>query len=161
MALRDLLALVDDKLKDVFHTVAYDPARDRDKLVKRIDDTKAKFAAVEPARGKKDFTTANGVVAYSPTVAGNPLVIEGRETNYVPAERFADFLDIFRAEVAEGRLDKEITGAAKSDGSTTATKTPRKARAASAASGDGSGWSPERRAKFAETVAARKAAKGE
>ena len=99
---------------------------------------------------------ANNVVEYRPTVAGNPLVIEGREANYVPGERFPDFLDLMKVEVAEGRLDKEIEAAA--GGTGTATKTPRVKREPGAGGGTRE-WSPERRAKFAATVANRKAAK--
>lgn len=41
MALKDILGLIDHKLADVFHTVAYSPNRDRAAVAKRIDDTKS------------------------------------------------------------------------------------------------------------------------
>lgn len=164
MALADLFALVDDKLKDVFHKVTYDPTKDRDKMVKRIDDTKGKFIATEPAKGKKDFSISNGVVEYRPTLpGGGPLVLEKRDVNYVPSERFVDFLTILRAEVAEGRLDKEIEAAAtKTTASLTrhAAKTGSDVASTRTYSGNKAGWSDERRERFAASIAARKAAKG-
>lgn len=162
MALKDLFALVDDKLKDVFHKVSYDPARDRDALTKRIDATKEKFLATEPPRGRKDFSVKNNVVEYRPTVGGNPLVLEGREASYIPAERFAQFLDLLRAEVSEGRLDKEITAAAEgnSNANLTGEAKPARTRKPRSDAGSGrSGWTEDRRKRFEESIAARKAAK--
>lgn len=153
MALKDLFALVDDKLKDVFNRVTYDPAKDREALVRRIDATRTKFLATEPQRGRKDFAVKNNVVEYRPTVGGRPLALEGREVNYVPSERFTDFLDLLRTEVEGGRLDKEITAAASG---TEAAKPARKPRS-DTGKGRG-GWSDERRARFEASIAARKAA---
>jgi hypothetical protein len=156
MALKDLLALVDVKLKDVFHKVTYDPTKDRARMVKRIDDTKGKFLAVERPRGKVDFDARNGVVEYRPTLpGGGPLLIEKSDVSYVPAERFSDFLDILRAEVSEGRMDKEIEAAASGDA--VVSEKPKRQRAAS--TGERQGWSEERKRKFSESIEKRRAAK--
>lgn len=155
MALKDLLALVDDKLSNLFEKVAYDGSKDRAKFVKRIDSTKEKFLATEPARGAKDFSVANGVVRYAPTISGNPVAIGGKTTLHVPSERFADFLDKLRAAVEAGELDDVIEAAATGEGAAKAQRAPRAKREG----GSGRGWSDERRAAFAATIAARKAGK--
>lgn len=157
MALKDILALVDDKLGDVFRTVAYTPDRDRQKFADRIDATKAKFLATEPPRGKKDFSVANNVVEYRPTLNGGPVKIGGKDVSYVPAERFGDFLDGLKAATLAGEIDKELEAAGKGDAATP-TRAPRVK--SQGGSGGGRGWSEERRAAFAATIAARNAAKG-
>lgn len=156
MALKDVLALIDSSLADVFKTVAYTPDRDRKKFADRIDATKAKFLATEPPRGKKDFSVANNVVEYRPTLNGGAVKIGGKDVSYVPAERFDDFLTGLKAAVLAGELDKELEAAGKGDAATTA----RAPRVKSQGTGTGRGWSEERRAAFAATIAARKAAKG-
>lgn len=156
MSLKDILALVDDKLGDVFRTVAYTPDRDRQKFAARIDATKEKFLQTEPPRGKKDFSVANNVVEYRPTLGG-PVKIGGKDVSYVPAERFGDFLTGLKAAVMAGELDKELEAAGKGDTATT-TRAPRVK--SQGTGGGGRGWSEERRAAFAATIAARNAAKG-
>lgn len=155
MALKDILGLIDHKLADVFHTVAYSPNRDRAAVAKRIDDTKSKFLATEPARGKKDFSVANNVVEYRPIVpSAGALLIAGKDVSYIPAERFVDFLDGLKAAVEEGELDKELEAA--HGGEAVKVKAARKPREPGSV---GKGWSEERRAAYAATIAARKAAK--
>lgn len=155
MSLSDILALVDDKLSKVFERVSYDPAKDRVKFTKRIDTTREKFLATEPARGAKDFSVANGVVRYEPKLSGAPVAIGGKTTLFVPSERFADFLTKLKSAVEAGELDGEIEAAANGDGEAA----PKKVRVKSEG-GAGRGWSDERRARFAASIEARKAAKG-
>ncbi|MDR6146152.1 hypothetical protein QE363_001945 [Sphingomonas sp. SORGH_AS870] len=156
MALKDIFNLFDDKLADVFAKKAYDPAKDRAKLVKRLETQKAKFLATEPARGAKDFKIANGVVEFRPVLpGGHPLVLGGKEVNYVPSERFADVLDKLIAEVQAGEVDDQLEG---KEGSA---PMPRARTARAPREGGGKGWSEERRAAYAATIAARKAAKGQ
>ncbi len=155
MALKDLLAMVDDKLAEVFDRKAYDPSKDRDRFAKRIDATKTKFLQTEPARGQKDFTVANGVVRYEPTLRGNPVVIGGRMVFHIDSGKFVAFLDGLKSSVEGGELDDAIEAAATDDAAPAAPKAARKPR-----EGGGSrGWSDERRAAFAATIAARKAGK--
>ena len=156
MALKDILGLIDHKLKDVYHTIAYSPVKDRAAVAKRIDDTKSKYLATEAPRGKKDFSVANNVGEYRPMVPGaGPLLLAGRDVSYIPAERFADFLTGLKTAVEGGELDKELE-AAHGDQKPTPPRGPRAARPS-----DGKGWSEERRARFAASIAARKAAKGQ
>lgn len=162
--LKDLFSLVDHKLAEVFHRVSYSPDKDRAAFMKRIDETKGKFLATEPARGKKDFAVENGVVEYRPSLRGGRTIkLQGTDANYIPSERFVEFLDGLRTAVAEGHLDKELE-ASEATGSTTVTSElkTRTRGAGATTSGtykDGSGWSESRKAKFAETIAKRKAAK--
>ena len=166
MALSDILALVDDKLSKVFEKVSYDPTKDRAKFAKRIDATKDKFLATETVRGAKDFSVANGVVRYAPTLSGNPVAIGGKAPPlHIPSERFSDFLTKLKAAVEAGELDTELETAASGEGKIT----PLRRSIRSSDSGDervrepgsGRGWSQSRREAFAATIAARKAAKGD
>ncbi len=159
MALKDILSLIDHKLKDVYHTVAYSPVKDRAAVAKRLDDTRSKFLATEPPRGKKDFSVANNVVEFRPVVPGaGALMLAGSDVSYVPAERFADFLVGLKAAVEAGELDAELEAAHGDQAKTSTTKTPRAPRAPREP-GSGSGWSEERRARFAASIEARQKAK--
>ncbi|MEJ8629397.1 hypothetical protein P0F65_05240 [Sphingomonas sp. I4] len=53
MALKDIFNLFDDKLADVFAKKAYDPTKDRAKLVKRLETQKAKFLRLSPRAARR------------------------------------------------------------------------------------------------------------
>jgi len=150
MALKDLLALADDKLHEVFSSKPHDPSKARAPILKGIDRTAKQFAQTEPVRGRKWFKVANSVVELT-----LPFSISGKSTFYIPSERFPDFLEKLKSSVEAGELDKEIEAGA---GATPPQARERKPR--SDAGQGRNGWSEERRAKFAATVAARNAAKG-
>jgi hypothetical protein len=164
MSLLDKLnALIDPALKEMFDKRPYDPAKDRAWVVARLDATKTQFTSTEGGRGggRKMWVLSNGVVAFSPVRSDKqPLIVNGQTTNYIPSERFVEFVDAMIAAVNNGDFDNEFQ-ADTTNGTTVAVKTPRKARTASASGGEGggSGWSEERRRKFAESIAARNAAK--
>ena len=63
---------------------------------------------------KNDWFSQEGeTVALSPTLAnGAPLTIDGQTTVFVPADRFADYLQAMKAAVLAGEFDAEIKGAA-------------------------------------------------
>ncbi len=152
--LEKLHALIDPKLKETFDRKAYDPARDRAWVVGRLDATKTQFGSTETTRGggAKWWKLANGVVAFSPVRKdGAPLVVNGQTTLFIPSEQFPTFLDHMVEAVNAGEFDKELSNET-TNGTTVKIKTPRTASA-----GGGKGWSDERRAKFAESIAARKA----
>ena len=164
MALKDVFSLFDSKLADTFNLKAYDPAPDREKLVKRLQATKAKFLQTEPVRGRKDFSVSNNVVAFSPTLpGGSPMILSGQTTNYIPGERFPEVIDKLVAAVDAGELDKELEAASKGDSLTGSTpempkvRRPRAPRDPHASAKVG--WTDERRARFAASIAARKAVK--
>jgi len=154
-ALKNLLGLIDDKLEAVFHKKTPDATSLRAKVVEGIDRSRTQFLATEPVRGRKWFKVANNVVAFSPMLPGSvPLLINGKATNYIPGERFTDFLDNMKAAVEAGEFDAELLaepGEAKPAASPRVSTEPKAKRA---------GWSPERRAAQAASIAARKAAKG-
>ncbi len=158
--LEKLHALIDPSLKETFDKKPYDPSKDRAWLVSRLDTTKTQFTATESGRGggAKWWKLSNGVVAFSPVRRdGAGLVINGQTTNFIPCERFLDFIANMREAVEAGEFDGELTSDATA-GQTVKVKTPRTPRASS---GGGAGWSEERRRKFAESIAARNAAKGQ
>lgn len=157
MALKDLLALMDNGLESVFHKKAYDPQKDRQWVVDRITKASTQFASTESTRGggARWWKLSNGVVAFSPTRKdGAPLIINGQTTNFIPSERFEDFLRSMAIAVTGGEFDAELSSESTA-GKTVKIKTPR-----SPSSGGGKGWSPERKAKFEATIAARKASTG-
>ena len=160
--LEKLHALIDPTLKETFDRKAYDPAKDRAWVVGRLEATKTQFASTETTRGggAKWWKLSNGVVAFSPVRKdGMPLVVNGQTTNFIPGERFGDFVAAMIEAVNAGEFDKEL--AADTTNGTTV-KVPAKPRAArKSVEGGGAGWSEERRAKFAATVAARKASQGD
>lgn len=156
--LEKLHALIDPTLKDAFDKRPYDPASDRAWVVGRLEAAKTQFASTESTRGggKRWWQLNNGIVAFSPTRRDkSPLVINGQTTNFIPAERFNDAIATMIAAVNAGDFDKEFA-ADNTNGTTVKVRLPRKAKEPSEAGG-GKGWSDERRAKFAATVAARKA----
>ncbi|MDH7971052.1 hypothetical protein QH494_02565 [Sphingomonas sp. AR_OL41] len=146
MALQDLLKLVDDKLADVFAAKPHDPAKDRAPLLKGIDKTATQYANPEPVKGRKWWKAANNVVAFAPQHNGAAFPIGGKETVYVPSERFPDFLKAFKASVEAGEFDAQLKGGT----------TPVKAATAGTKR---AGWSPERRAAQMAAIAAKKAKK--
>ena len=103
MALKDLLALADDKLHEVFSRKPHDPAKARNAFIKRIDTTENQFKSATPVRGRKIFKIANGVVQVT-----LPFEIAGKSTFHVPSERFSDWLGHLRDSVSKGELDKEL-----------------------------------------------------
>lgn len=158
--LSKLHALIDPKLEETFNQKAYDPAKDRAWVVSRLEAAKTQFASTETTRGggKKMWKLSNGVVAFSPIRRdGMSLVVNGQTTVFIPSERFNDFLAAMTEAVNAGEFDKELA-ADTTAGTTVKVKTPRTPRASS---GGGAGWSTERREKFAATVAARNATKGD
>ena len=157
--LEKLNALIDPKLKETFERKAYDPAKDRGWLVGRLEASKTQFGSTETTRGggAKWWKLANGVIAFSPTRPDKmPLVVNGQTTLFIPSEHFVTFVDHMIAAVNAGEFDKELTSDT-TNGTTVKVRVPRKA---STGGTGGAGWSEERRAKFAKTVEARKAAKG-
>lgn len=154
--LEKLHALIDPKLKETFDKKPYTPDRDRAWLVSRLQATKTQFSATETTRGggRKLWVLSNGVIAFSPVRKdGAPLIVNGQTTLFIPAEHFVTFVDHMIEAVESGEFDKELSNETTS-GTTVKIKSPRTASA-----GGGAGWSDERRAKFAKTVEARKAAK--
>lgn len=118
VSVSDLLSLADDKLRDVFNLKPRDPAKDRAKAIKLIDQ-------------KRRQKERNDIVEYT-----SPWPIEGRSTHYVPAERFSDFVEKLKNLVTEGHFDTDIeraqasgSGAFVAENRSSYTAEPRKKRA--------------------------------
>ncbi|WP_454883974.1 hypothetical protein [Sphingomonas oryzagri] len=106
------LELIDDTLGTHFHKPVYDPVKGREKLVKVIDGAATQHKEGRTKVPNRAWTVGNNnAISFSPKLSGNPVLIAGKETNYVPAERFPDFLAKLKAAVEKGDLDKEIEAA--------------------------------------------------
>lgn len=108
------LELIDNTLGTHFNAPVYKPEDGRKKLIRVIDK-----AAEQHSQGKTPPTRSwkagtNNAISFSPKIDGKPVKVGGTETNYVPAERFQDFLSGMKAAVAAGELDKEIKAALES-----------------------------------------------
>lgn len=154
--LADALKLVDDTLGTTFAKPAFDAEKARRPLIRGIEKTKTQFTEGKTKAPRRWWDVSNNVVAFSPTLEGQPLQINGKDILYIPTERFVEFLDTVRAAVEAGEFDDELKNGGQGDASV---KTPRAARAKKEP-GSGSGWSEERRARFAASIEARKKAKG-
>jgi hypothetical protein len=161
MALKDTLTNFFDNtgLAEVFSRPAYDAEKARKPLLKGIDNAKKQFENGQTKAPNRWWKVSNGVVALTVKVAGETFDINGVATNHMPEERFPDFLAKFRAAVEAGEFDEEIKHHGNGAAQVHIAKAPRAARKPREGGG-GAGWSEERRAKFQETMAARKAAKG-
>ncbi|WCP72200.1 hypothetical protein [Sphingomonas hankookensis] len=127
------LELIDNTLGTNFNTPVYDPKVGRKKLVKAIDTAAKQHSDnVTRAPNRAWKTGGNNAISFTPKIDGKPVKIAGQTTNYVPAERFQDFLSGLKAAVEAGDLDKEIKAALDSDG------TPKASAPRSAAAGAGS-----------------------
>lgn len=138
MGLKDALALVDDKLEKLFHERKPDPTKERAKFIKGIDRTGEQFHATEPVKGRKWFSVRNSIVKFTP-----PHAIGGKTDHHIPSERFPDFLKHLRTATEAGELDDVLV----SGGTATAGRSRRSS---------GGGWTPERRARYQATMAAKR-----
>jgi hypothetical protein len=127
MALKDLLAWADNKLESIFHSVPHDPAKARKPVLAGIARTEEQWDAVPPSKAPNKWAKqANGIVSFSPKLGGNPLLINGQSTLFLPAEHFPKFLKGLRVAVEEGELDQAILEAqAGTSSSPTATASTR------------------------------------
>ena len=141
VALSDLLKLADDKLAELFHKKQHDPEKSRRPILKGIDRTRNQFESPTPTKGKKWWKISNNVVEFTP-----PFPIGGKTSHYVPSERFSDYLTQLHGAVSAGELDDSLRQSATA-------RAPRKTGAG------GKAWTPERRARFAASVATRNAKK--
>ncbi len=115
VALKDYVGIIDNKLKEVFDRKAADPAKARRPLLRGIDGTLAQFKAGATGTPTNWYKIRNGVVALTVKVGGDTFDINGVATNHMPADRFAEFLGLMRAEVEAGELDAELANHGKGD----------------------------------------------
>lgn len=159
MALKDIIAKLSPDNEKLFH---HDPEANRRPVLERIAKNREAFAdRSRKVRGKWFEIGNNAMVAFTPTRPdGQPIVIDGQSVTFWSSAEFPSILDAFEAAVRAGEIDDQLEGSTPAGASLPARelKTPRK-RAQRADAGLKRGWTDERRARFAETIAARKAAK--
>ena len=160
MALEDIIAKLSPDNEKLFH---HDPDANRRPVLERIAKNREAFAdASKKVRGGKWFEIGNNrMVAFTPTRPdGQPIVIDGRSVSFWSSEEFPSILDAFEAAVRAGEIDDQLEGSTPAGASLPGRelKKPRQ-RSQRADAGASRGWSEERRARFAETIASRKAPK--
>lgn len=158
MALKDITAKLSPDNEKLFH---HDPDANRQPVLERIVKNREAFAdPSKKVRGGKWFEIGNNaMVAFTPTRPdGQPIVIDGQSVTFWSSEDFPSILDAFEAAVRAGEIDDQLEGSTPAGASLPARELvkPRK-RAQRSDAGTSRGWSDERRAKFAKTIAARKA----
>ncbi|THD35701.1 MAG: hypothetical protein E7773_10160 [Sphingomonas sp.] len=102
MALKDVLALADDKLRETFHLKPHDPVKARKPHLTWLDKRKAAWADIGNKRDRF-IKVNNGVVEFH-----LPFELGGKSVFYVPSERFADFLEKLHIAVNTGEADEAI-----------------------------------------------------
>lgn len=159
MALKDIIAKLTPENEKLFHD---DPEAARRPMLDRLAKNRAAFNdPSQKVRGKWFTIGNNQMVSFTPTRPdGQPIVIDGQSVTFWKADEFPLILDAFEAAIIAGELDSQLEGNTPAGASLPARelKTPRK-RAPRSDAGQKREWSEERRAKFAATIAARKAEK--
>lgn len=162
MAIKETLTNFFDNigLAEVFNRPAHDPAKARKPLLKGIETAKKQFENGQTKAPNRWWKVSNEVVALTVKLGGDVFSINGVDTNHMPQERFVEFLDKFTTAVNAGEFDEELAHHGNGDAKVRIAKAPRKARDPKAPGESGRGWSDERRARFAASIAARKAENG-
>lgn len=106
------LDLIDNTLGTHFNTPVYKPEDGRKKLIRVIDlAAKQHKDGITRAPNRSWAAGNNKAISFSPKIDGKPVRLEGKETNYLPAEHFQEFLQAFKEAVENGDFDKEIKAA--------------------------------------------------
>jgi len=109
MSLKTIVDGIGETLANAVDTDTPDGADLRGPVLAAIDRAARQWADRD-AQGAW-FSADNGSVAFSPTLDnGAPLTIDGQTRVFVPADRFADYLDAMRTAVERGEFDAEIKG---------------------------------------------------
>ena len=110
MSIKDLVTGLENRVDGLFtHSEPVDPVPLRDPVLAAIGRAEEQWASPSPGGQADWFSEDNGSVAFSPTTPnGMPLTIDGLTTNFIPAERFADYLAAMRAQLEAGAFDAEI-----------------------------------------------------
>ena len=103
MSLQSVLALVDDKLHDVFHRKQPDAKKARQRALKTIETARRQFASQEVIRGRKVWAVSNEVVSFTPGYR-----ITERKTVFVQAAQFGKLLNSLEAAINAGELDEAL-----------------------------------------------------
>lgn len=111
MALESIVNAAKSAVLGVREQASTDPNADRADVLQDLHLAEKGWATDGQATGMW-FARDGDHVAFSPvTRNGAPLTIGGLTTNFVPADRFADYLTAMRNAIERGEFDGEIAAA--------------------------------------------------
>jgi hypothetical protein len=111
LALESIVNAAKSALRDVVSPPATDPVSDRNDVLQDLHLAE-KAWATDGVRSGTWFVRDGEHVAFTPTTRnGATLTIGGQTTNFIPTDRFADYLVNMRSAIEAGEFDREIAGA--------------------------------------------------
>ena len=111
MALESIVNASKSAVLDVVSPQSSDPVSDRNDVLQGLHLAE-KAWATDGVRSGTWFVRDGEHVAFTPTTRnGATLTIGGQTTNFIPADRFADYLVNMRSAIEAGEFDREIAGA--------------------------------------------------
>jgi hypothetical protein len=111
VALESIINAAKSALRDAVSPSSNNPASDRDEVLQDLHLTE-KAWATGGVRSGTWFVRDGEHVAFTPTTRnGATLTIGGQTTNFISADRFADYLVNMRSATEAGEFDREIAGA--------------------------------------------------
>jgi len=111
MALENIVNTAKSALQAAVLPTHGDPSADRAEVLQDLHLAE-KAWATDGLRTGTWFARDGDYVAFTPTTRnGAPLTIGGLTTNFIPADRFADYLVTMRSAVENGEFDHEIAAA--------------------------------------------------
>ena len=111
MALESIVNASKSAVLDVVSPQSSDPVSDRNDVLQDLHLAE-KAWATDGVRSGTWFVRDGEHVAFTPTTRnGATLTIGGQTTNFIPADRFADYLVNMLSAIEAGEFDREIAGA--------------------------------------------------
>ena len=111
MALESIVNAAKSAVLGVVSSQSSDPVSDRNDVLQDLHLAE-KAWATDGVRSGTWFVRDGEHVAFTPTTRnGATLTIGGQTTNFIPADRFADYLLNMRSAIEAGEFDREIAGA--------------------------------------------------
>jgi hypothetical protein len=111
LPLESILNAAKSAVLDVVSPQSSDPVSDRNDVLQDLHLAE-KAWATDGVRSGTWFVRDGEHVAFTPTTRnGATLTIGGQTTNFIPADRFADYLVNMRSAIEAGEFDREIAGA--------------------------------------------------
>lgn len=111
MALESIVNAAKSAVLGVVSPQSSDPVSDRNDVLQDLHLAE-KAWATDDVRSGTWFVRDGEHVAFTPTTRnGATLTIGGQTTNFIPADRFADYLVNMRSAIEAGEFDREIAGA--------------------------------------------------
>jgi hypothetical protein len=111
LALESILNAAKSAVLGVVSPQSSDPVSDRNDVLQDLHLAE-KAWATDGVRSGTWFVRDGEHVAFTPTTRnGATLTIGGQTTNFIPADRFADYLVNMRSAIEAGEFDREIAGA--------------------------------------------------